>query len=467
MNNFRDKIKEIGALRFVMEQMELCSSPGRMALLETSWASSVEEVERRLEEVARYYSYLEDEHQRKGLEEVTLQLEELMNVAGSIEITRDRRGCCSDVDLFELKRLALIESKVRKIADRFNLQLEEKPNLEAVLEILDPDGERLPAFFISDSYSAHLADLRKQMQAAKEETEKDQLAEECAQEEDKVRRRLTRELSEHADEMSRTLAALAKDDVTLAKAKWARQYHCCRPQPLASGESKLRELIHPEVKSVLAAQGLAFQPVSLTFRDQPTLITGANMAGKSVLLSSIALAQALMQYGFYVNAEEASLVVVDDIMISMGDDQDIQKGLSSFGAEMLRLNGMVKAVKNNTKILALIDEPARTTNPTEGTAIVNALVALFANHGVRAIITTHYSGIEAPAKRLRVKGFVEEHLKLPLEVSQLNRYIDYTLEEDTSMVAPQEAIRIAEILGMDQELLQLCRQSLRTKNEEK
>ena len=98
---------------------------------------------------------------------------------------------------------------------------------------------------------------------------------------------------------------------------------------------------------------------------------------------------------------------------------------------------------------------------------MSALVQLFAQYAVRAIITTHYSGILGRCHRWRVRGFVEERLRQPLEINQLNRCIDYSLIEDTQTDAPHEALRIAEILGMDRELLDLCEKNLATKNEDK
>ena len=59
-----------------------------------------------------------------------------------------------------------------------------------------------------------------------------------------------------------------------------------------------------------------------------------------------------------------------------------------------------------------------------------------------------------------MRGFIEERLQLPLEVNKLNKYIDYSLIKDSSDTAPHEAVRIAEILGIDKELLQYCKEKL-------
>lgn len=467
MKDLRGCIDQISGLRYVVEDMDFSSSPGRMAMLDTPWTTSVEEIEARLDAVDLYIGYLSDPNTQKGIDEIALLLLDLMNVSGSIETVRQGGVACSDIDLFELKRLSLLEGKIRKIAEEYHLDILHISSLEEVVSILDVDGGRLPSFYISDNYSEVLRSLRKRMAAAKTEEERDKLAVECAIEEDKIRRALTTMLRPYAERLSQALEALAQIDRLLAIARWVVRRRACRPKPLDGGEGYLGELLHLEVADILSERGDQFQPVTISLSDQPALITGANMAGKSVLLSSIGLAQCLMQFGCYVTASEAQLVPVDEVIYSIGDDQDIQSGLSSFGAEMLRLNEIITTIKAGKQVLALIDEPARTTNPEEGHVLVSALVQLLAKYHTRAIITTHYSGIKGNCHRWRVKGFVEDRLKKPMEINQLNRCIDYSLLRDTQTDAPQEAIRIAEILGMDGELLDLCEKNLLAGNEQK
>ena len=120
---------------------------------------------------------------------------------------------------------------------------------------------------------------------------------------------------------------------------------------------------------------------------------------------------------------------------------------------MLRIDGIVKQIRKGRRLLVCIDEPARTTNPIEGQAIVNGLVDFLTRHAVPALVTTHYNGIVTAGKRLRVKGFVEEKIQGEVTPGNINRWIDYSLEEDQSDEVPREALRIAALLGVDKELL--------------
>ncbi|MFR7809553.1 MAG: MutS-related protein, partial [Butyricimonas faecihominis] len=143
----------------------------------------------------------------------------------------------------------------------------------------------------------------------------------------------------------------------------------------------------------------------------------------------------------------------DEVLLCIGDEQSELSGLSSYASEMLRVNAIVQDVKAGKNALILIDELARTTNPTEGKAIVNAMLAFLTDKGARSLITSHYSGIKAHCKKMRVKGFVKEHVKGQLTINNINEFIDYSLIEDTHDSVPQEAMRIARILGVDEELL--------------
>ena len=213
-----------------------------------------------------------------------------------------------------------------------------------------------------------------------------------------------------------------------------------------------QKLFHPQLREILLQEGRKFQPVDVGLERGVTLLTGANMAGKSVLLKSIALAQGLAQFGFYVPAERAEIVPVSDILTCMGDGQDELSGLSSFAAEMLCVNEILLRVKRGEKVLVLIDELARTTNPTEGRAIVNGVIEFLAAYQIRALVTTHYGGIIAPCRKLRVRGFREEKIQGKLTLQNITDYIDYSLLEDASGEVSQEAIRIAEIIGVSREL---------------
>ena len=70
------------------------------------------------------------------------------------------------------------------------------------------------------------------------------------------------------------------------------------------------------------------------------------------------------------------------------------------------------------------------------------------------VLTSHYDGIDALCERWRVRG-----LKLGTDwgVQSLENAIDYRLVRDDSEHAPQEALKIATLLGVDKELIGLAK----------
>ena len=69
------------------------------------------------------------------------------------------------------------------------------------------------------------------------------------------------------------------------------------------------------------------------------------------------------------------------------------------------------------------------------------------------LITTHYSQLGLGCRRLRVKGFVEDMVGGELTPQNINRFMDYSLVADDSDEVPHEALRIAAILGCDEEMI--------------
>ncbi|MDR1273655.1 MAG: DNA mismatch repair protein MutS, partial [Odoribacteraceae bacterium] len=365
----KEAIEEISDLRRVIERVETRSGAGRRALLDAPYLRAGEEIRRELELVERASPLL----QRPG-------------VARLLSRVKDARGTIrrlaagetpDDVELFEIKHLALLAGEISAATREAGVAVVEIPSLEAVVEILDPDGNRLPHFYIYDGYSPALVRLRARLEEVEGRPGEEALAERlragCLDEEERVRGWIGRQLHAYHRPLADALEAIARLDVLLAKARHARETGACKPV-VSAGITRYEGLFHPLVREALRAAGREFQPVDVAFGREVTLVTGANMGGKTVLLKSLALAQALFQFGFHVPAVAAGIAPVDEIFLRVGDGQDATRGLSSFAAEMLAVDRVARAVKGGSDALVLLDEPARGTNPAEGVAIVDAIV---------------------------------------------------------------------------------------------
>lgn len=445
----------------MMEQLNVRSSLGRRTLYELCWLNTEEEIDAELDRIAEVLEMFGKEDGKILVERIGCRLMEVRDIRGTVKHAGEQ-GVLDDLELFELKNFALLVVGLRDLTkDWRGIQI---PDLGVVVSLLDPEATRVPHFYICDAYSAELAALRAEMklrrQQGAEEQEIEQLYFQSIALEDGVREELSSKLRSCHFLLKQALEQVALLDVVIAKAEQALRMGLTRPG-FSKKSTTLAGLFNPQLCEALRLNGKQFQPVDIILSPCATLITGANMAGKTVLLKSVALAQCLLQFGFYVPARQAEMVLVDEIQTSIGDEQDELNGLSSFAAEMLRVHAIVERIKAGRKVLVLVDELARTTNPLEGRAIVNGVVDFLTTAGTMALVTTHYSGIVAACRKLRVKGFVEEKTQGHVTLKNINEFIDYSLEEDIGDEIPHEALRIASLLGVDAGLLKRAEDFLR------
>lgn len=452
----KDKIKEVPGLQFVADSMELLSSAGRRRMLEQPWLTDAAAIAKEQSRVSAMQQSLQGGGQAMvSLRHQLMQLHDLRTTLQSLA----SRFLLNEVELFELKNLAHLCTKSRKALEELGLEARfPLPEVQAVFDMLDPDHTGVPNFYIYDSYDSRLAPLRRQMQQADDEampallTEQNEIQQE-------VITHLCDQLQPWAELLAEALEQLAYIDYAQARAQLARQWHLTESSEAQDCVGDLKGLFNPRIRVRYDSIGRRYQPVDITLTSGVTLVTGANMAGKTVLLKSVGVAQLMYQFGLPIPAEAAVLQPVDDVFFCIGDEQDEMNGLSSFAAEVTRISEAI-ARSEQQHLLVLIDEPARTTNPVEGKALVQALVQLMEQRDSITLITTHYSGLGTQCRRLRVKGFVENMAEAKPTAQTINQYIDYSLVPDDSDEVPHEALRIAEILDANAAWLKAAKDNL-------
>src|SRR6185436_10102271 len=98
---------------------------------------------------------------------------------------------------------------------------------------------------------------------------------------------------------------------------------------------RLRAARHP----LLAASRPRDQVVPLDLELGPEnrmlLVSGPNMGGKTVLLKTAGLAVLLAHAALPVPAAEGSQVPeIDEVLVDLGDEQSLDRGLSTFAAHL-------------------------------------------------------------------------------------------------------------------------------------
>jgi DNA mismatch repair protein MutS len=119
------------------------------------------------------------------------------------------------------------------------------------------------------------------------------------------------------------------------------------------------------------------------------IITGPNMAGKSVYLRQVALIALLAQTGSYVPADEASLGVIDRIFTRVGAEDRLASGESTFMVEMTEAASILNSATERS--LVILDEVGRGTSTYDGMSLAWA-IAEYLHDDVQALtlFATHY-----------------------------------------------------------------------------
>ena len=400
---------------------------------------------------------------------------ELRNISGSLT-NLSNNMVLGETELFEIKNFAIIVSQILDLAKEKSIIPEHLDNLDLtpIIKLLNPDKIITRSFYIHESWSEKLHSIREEKKdleakilSAKDSLEKDRLRAERAvlvskerDEELNARKYLSEELKKYEGTIRLSVENLGVFELLLAKAEMASNNIYSIPTIYDSDSTNsiiIENAIEPEIAENLKKSNRTFTPVSLELQKGITLLTGANMGGKSVSLRTIALNVELVRFGFFPFAQKLSLKLPEFIEVISGDLQDSKSGLSTFGAEIKALISLLHNIKERSG-LVICDELARSTNPYEGTRFVQTLSDKLQASTSYAIIATHYDGIRTNgANYYQVTGLKNLNNKVDKLNSDKDLYelMDYHLIKilDSSIV-PREALNIGVLLGLPKDFIE-------------
>lgn len=441
-------MNQSAGFRYMIEDLNILSSSGRKMLLDTKMMTSYESISAEIERISEIRLMISENKDLFDI--ISHKIIQLRDIHSTITLL-ESGNVLSDIDLFEIKQFAILNEDISRDTKILNITCISFCDLSEVVSILDPEAQGIPHFYIYGAYSSELQNIREKIKKC-DPSDNDKYNELRFQEqiiENNIRAELTLKILPYAKRLKTSLNTLSYFDILIAKSSQSINLNLCKPE-LSDNHTEYHLLFNPQIKEFLSKQNKTFQPVDIELFQSPTLITGANMGGKTVLLNTLFLSQYLFQFGFYIPAVYAKIVPVDEIIQSHEENNPDFNGLSSFAVEMLNINKITDSIKSGKKVLALIDELARTTNPDEGKSIVRAMVDFLYDHKVISVLTTHYSGITNKCRKLRVKGLMHHMLKEKVGIEELNKYMDYSLISSDSSDVPADGLKIAEILGVDQ-----------------
>jgi len=271
-----------------------------------------------------------------------------------------------------------------------------------------------------------------------------QLAEQ--EEVERILDELSKLIAANAGPLRETLGALASFDLWSAKAQLAGEMGGTRAETANRPEVILLSARHPGLTGRVV-------PIDVRLGDGFTalVVTGPNTGGKTVTLRTLGLLALMHQAGLHIPAAAGSrLPVFRDVFADIGDEQSIAQSLSTFSGHMRSIIRIVDAAGPGT--LVLLDELGAGTDPTEGSALAQALLDHFIKAGALVAATTHYAELKAYAHT--TPGAMNASVEFDLET------LSPTYHLTIGLPGGSQAFAIAERLGLPETLVADARSRL-------
>ncbi|HXD97506.1 MAG TPA: DNA mismatch repair protein MutS [Candidatus Acidoferrum sp.] len=202
-----------------------------------------------------------------------------------------------------------------------------------------------------------------------------------------------------AAELLATARALATLDVVAALAEVAHARGHVRPVLVDGGALEIVEGRHPVLE---ARSGQPVTPNDLALDDEArvVILTGPNMAGKSVYLRQTGHIIVLAQMGAFVPARSARLGLIDRVFTRVGAQDNLARGQSTFLVEMVETASILHNL--TPRSLVLLDEVGRGTSTFDGLAIAWSVVEELHDRASRpkVLFATHFHELTQLAGRL-------------------------------------------------------------------
>ena len=234
------------------------------------------------------------------------------------------------------------------------------------------------------------------------------------------------------------IEVMTEYDFAFAKAKLSFEMDARQPKLTRGERMVIHAGRHPMIEDAVP---LHFE---LGKKARTLVITGPNTGGKTVVLKTLGLFVLMAQAGLHLPVGEGTeLPIFKEILVDIGDQQDLTQSLSTFSGHMTNLVRIVN--RSNPGVLVLLDEIGTGTDPREGAALGMAILEDLYKQGALTVVTTHYGVLKDFGEQM--PGFENARMKFNPETLEPL----YQLEMGAS--GDSNAFWISEQLGLKPRVL--------------
>ena len=264
-------------------------------------------------------------------------------------------------------------------------------------------------------------------------------------------------VASEAEIIQQNARLIAMLDCFISFAECAEEYNYVKPE---LSEDNLVEIIegrHPVVERILPP-GEKFTPNNCKLdsdENQIIILTGPNMAGKSVYLRQVGLIVLLAQIGSFVPAKEAKIGLIDRIFTRVGASDNISAGESTFLVEMQEAANILNNA--SSKSLILLDEIGRGTSTFDGISIAWAITEFLHEHPeikAKTLFATHYHELNEMAEIFpRIRNY-------KVEVREYGDKVIFLHKVNPGQADHSYGIQVAQMAGLPQFVINRAKEVL-------
>jgi DNA mismatch repair protein MutS2 len=347
------------------------------------------------------------ENRYRLLVELAEQLVPLPRVQARIDGVLDERGLVRSDASFQLMQ---IREKLRKTRSRIQKALEATVQDRELSHIVQEDYITLrndryvvllrPEFkgylegIVHDHSRSGSSVYVEPLHIVELNNETASLLDEEREEIRRIFKELTEDIRNEIETLTTNYRSLYRIDAVQARALYAEYSDSIIPELVEKGFSILGAR-HP---LLIADDETEVVPMDIIQESETnvTVISGANMGGKTVALKIAGLFPAMVRCGVMLPAREGTKIhPFSRIMVDLGDDQDIRSKVSSFSGHMQRITAIMNTARPAD--LVLLDELGGATDPEEGSALAMAILDELSVLDAKVVVTTHLTHLKAYA----------------------------------------------------------------------
>ncbi|OGU73501.1 MAG: DNA mismatch repair protein MutS, partial [Ignavibacteria bacterium RBG_16_34_14] len=260
-----------------------------------------------------------------------------------------------------------------------------------------------------------------------------------------------------AEAIQHNAKLIAMLDCFISLAECAEEYKYVKPELSEDDKIEITEGRHPVVERILPP-GEKFTPNNCHLdgdENQVIILTGPNMAGKSVYLRQIGLIVLLAQIGSFVPAKQAKIGLVDRIFTRVGASDNITTGESTFLVEMQEAANILNNA--SSKSLILLDEIGRGTSTFDGISIAWAITEYLHEHPdlkAKTLFATHYHELNEMSEIFpRIRNY-------KVEVREYGDKVIFLHKVNPGSADHSYGIQVAQMAGLPQFVINRAKEVL-------